>query len=119
MNISNITMMISQDSGGQGMISAGVEVKINRLESIVEQIGEAVLSTTETIERLAERLDTLSLQVEAQGKQLQQQGYQIFALCDAVQSLADTQTNSLKRLDQLTKTLDGLMSLLEETDTES
>jgi chromosome segregation ATPase len=107
-------MMISQNWGGQEMITAGIEVKINRLESIVEQIGEAVLSTTETIERLADRLDTLSLQVEAQGKQVQQQGYQIFALCDAVQSLADSQADSLERLNQLTQTLDGMISLFQE-----
>jgi chromosome segregation ATPase len=98
------------------MISAGIEVKISRLESIVEQIGEAVLSTTETIERLAERLETLSVQVEAQGKQVQQQGYQIFALCDAVQILAESQDNSLQKLNQLTKTLDHLTSLIKGSD---
>ncbi|MBD2361272.1 hypothetical protein [Anabaena sp. UHCC 0399] len=98
------------------MISSGVEVKINRLESIVEQIGEAVLSTTETIERLADRLENLSCQVEAQGKQLQQQGYQIFALCDAVQSLAESQDDSLQKLAQLTQTLDKLTSLIQGLD---
>ncbi|MEH2002877.1 MAG: hypothetical protein V7L00_29810 [Nostoc sp.] len=98
------------------MISAGVEVKINRLESIVEQIGEAVLSTTETIERLAERLDTLSIQVEAQGQQVQQQGYQIVALCDAVQTLAESQHDSLQKLNQLTQTLDQFMSLIQALD---
>lgn len=98
------------------MISAGVEVKINRLESIVEQIGEAVLSTTETIESLAVRLETLSSQVEEQGKQLQQQGYQIFALCDAVQTLAESQDDSLQKLTQLTQTLNRLMLLLQECD---
>lgn len=95
------------------MIASGIEVKISRLESIVEQIGEAVLSTTESIERLAERVENLSYQVEAQGKQLQQQGYQVFALCDAVQSLAESQNDSLRKLTQLTKTLDRLTSLIE------
>jgi chromosome segregation ATPase len=95
------------------MIVAGVEVKINRLESIVEQIGEAVLATTETIERLADRVDTLSIQVEEQGKQVQQQGYQILALCDAVQTLAETQDYSLQKLTKVTQTLDRLMTLLE------
>ncbi len=95
------------------MISAGIEVKINRLESIVEQIGEAVLSTTETIERLAERLETLSIQVEAQGQQVQQQGYQIVALCDAVQTLAESQHDSLQRLNQLIQTVDRFMSLIQ------
>jgi methyl-accepting chemotaxis protein len=90
-----------------------VEVKISRLESIVEQIGEAVLATTETIERLADRVDIISSQVEAQGKQLQQQGYQILALCDAVQTLAETQDDSLQKLTHLTQTLDRLMALIE------
>ncbi len=98
------------------MISAGVEVKINRLESIVEQIGEAVLSTTETIERLAERLDTLSIQVEAQGQQVQQQGYQIVALCDTVQTLAESQHDSLQKLNQLTQTLERFISLIQALD---
>ncbi|MEI1373879.1 hypothetical protein PQG02_28720 [Nostoc sp. UHCC 0926] len=98
------------------MISAGVEVKINRLESIVEQIGEAVLSTTETIERLAERLETLSIQVEAQGQQVQQQGYQIIALCDAVQTLAVSHHDSLQKLNQLTQTVDRFMSLIQALD---
>lgn len=98
------------------MILAGVEVKINRLESIVEQIGEAVLSTTETIERLAERLDTLSIQVEAQGQQVQQQGYQIVALCDTVQTLAESQHESLQKLNQLTQTLERFISLIQALD---
>ncbi len=98
------------------MISAGIEVKINRLESIVEQIGEAVLSTSETIERLAQRLETISIQVEAQGQQVQQQGYQIVALCDVVQTLAESQYDSLQKLNQLTQTLDRLMSVIQGLD---
>lgn len=97
------------------MVVAEVGVKIRRLESIVEQIGEAVLSTTETIERLGERVDILSIQIEIQGKQLQQQGYQILALCDAVQTLAETQDDSLQKVTQLTQTLDRLMKMLEKS----
>jgi ABC-type transporter Mla subunit MlaD len=108
--------MLSHNWGGEEMISAGVEVKISRLESIIEQIGEAVLSTTETVECLAERLENLSVQIEAQGKQMQQQGYQIFALCDAVQSLAESQDDSLQRLTQLTQTLVMFTSLIQESD---
>jgi methyl-accepting chemotaxis protein len=108
--------MLSYNRGGQGMIASGVEAKISRLESIVEQIGEAVLSTTEAIEKLAERVENISVQVEAQGKQVQQQGYQIFALCDAVQSLAESQNESLRKLAQLTQTLDRLTSLIEGVD---
>lgn len=98
------------------MITAGTEVKIRRLESIVEQIGEAVLCTTETIERLAERLETLSLQVEAQGKQVQQQGCQIVALCDVVHTLAESQDDSLQKLNHLTQALDRLLSLIQGLD---
>ncbi|MBE9006321.1 hypothetical protein IQ259_14955 [Fortiea sp. LEGE XX443] len=100
------------------MISGGVEVKVSRLESIVEQIGEAVLTTTETIESLAERLDHLSMQVEAQGKHLQQQSNQIFALCDALQNLAQSQDYTVQKLAQLTQTLDKLTSLIQGLDEE-
>ncbi|MEM7725362.1 MAG: hypothetical protein AAF208_03195 [Cyanobacteria bacterium P01_A01_bin.45] len=98
------------------MISTGSEVKVSRLESIVEQIGEAVLATTETIESLGERVDNLGNQVEEQGKQIQQQGYQILALCDAVQTLAETQDDSLQKLTHLTQSLDRLMGMLEGDD---
>ncbi|BAY15266.1 hypothetical protein NIES2109_34220 [Nostoc sp. HK-01] len=100
------------------MISGGVEIKVSRLESIVEQIGEAVLTTTETIESLADRLDHLSMQVEAQGKQLQQQGHQIFALCDTLQNLAQSQDYTVQKLTQLTYTLDKLTSLMQRLDAE-
>jgi len=105
--------MVSQTWGVTDMVSAGVEVKINRLESIVEQIGEAVLATTETIERLADKMENLSVQVEHQGNQVQQQGYQILALCDAVQTLAESQDDTLQKLNHLTHTLDRLMELIQ------
>jgi chromosome segregation ATPase len=95
------------------MITVGFETKVNRLESIVEQIGEAVLATTETIDKLGDRMDNLSVQMEEQGKQIQQQGYQILALCDAVQTLAETQDDSLQKLSQLTHTLDRLMTMIQ------
>ena len=99
------------------MVATGADkAKVGRLESIVEQIGEAVLATTETIERLSDRVDSLSLQVEEQGKQVQQQGYQILALCDAVQTLAESQDDSLQRLTMLTQTLNRLMNILEAED---
>ncbi|GCL36763.1 hypothetical protein SR1949_18690 [Sphaerospermopsis reniformis] len=113
--------MIFQNWGALEMIYAEIETKTNRLESlesIVEQIGEAVLSTTNTIERLAQRVDDLIVQVESQGKQLQQQGYQIFALCDAVQSLAETQKDSLQEINQLTKSVDNIVFLLQSVDEE-
>lgn len=81
----------------------------NQLESLVEQIGEAVLATTETVDRFSERMDTLVGQV-------QQQGYQIFALSDAVQTLSEVQQESLKRLDRLTIVLERLVLAIEQLD---
>ena len=109
-------MIFSQNWSKPEMIAIGVETKVSRLESIVEQIGDAVLSTTETIERLGQRVDSLSLQLEIQGKQVQQQSYQIFALCDAVQSLADSHKESIQQITQLSQTLDELVSLLQNLD---
>jgi ABC-type transporter Mla subunit MlaD len=79
------------------------------LESIVQQIGEAVLATTETVERLSERVDVLVNQV-------QQQGYQIFALSDAVQTITEVQNESLQRLDRLTEALERLVDAIEQPD---
>lgn len=87
---------------------SGVEVQ-NHLEAVVEQIGEAVLATTETVDRFADRVDALVSQV-------QQQGYQIFALSDAIQALTETQSESLKRLDRLTAVLERLVIAIEQVD---
>lgn len=96
--------------------SLGLEARLSRLEAIVGQIGEAVLATTETIDRLAERVDALAIQVQHQGQQVQQQGYQIFALSDAVQSLAQSQNDSLEHFGQLTETLQRLTAAIEAED---
>lgn len=87
-------------------------MEVQDLESIVGQIGEAVLATTETVDRLASRVDSLANQV-------QQQGYQIFALSDAVQTLAEVQDESLKRLDRLTAILERLVIAIEQTEEEA
>jgi ABC-type transporter Mla subunit MlaD len=81
------------------------------LTSIVQQIGEAVLATTDTMDTLAQRVDGLAHQV-------QQQGYQLFALSDVVQTLAETQGESLKRLDKLTDVLERLVMAIEQQDEE-
>jgi ABC-type transporter Mla subunit MlaD len=83
-----------------------VEVKTEQLEVVVQQIGEAVLATTETIERMANRVDVLTTQV-------QQQGYQIFALSDAVQTLVENQEQSLQTLNHLTSVLQQLVARLD------
>lgn len=79
------------------------------LALIVQQVGEAVLASTETVDRLSERMDALADQV-------QQQGYQIFALSDSVQTLAQVQEESLKRLDRLTIALERFVNAIEQTD---
>ncbi|NET32152.1 MAG: hypothetical protein F6K19_09125 [Cyanothece sp. SIO1E1] len=83
--------------------------KVNSLESIVQQIGEAVLATTETVERLSERVDSLANQV-------QQQGYQIFALSDAIQTLGENHDDVLENLMQMTEYLRRLVESMEESD---
>lgn len=79
------------------------------LESIVQQIGEAVLATIETVDRLSQSVDALTSQV-------QQQGYQTFALSDTVQTLTETQNESLKRLDRLTEVLERLVTAVDPSD---
>lgn len=73
----------------------------------MQEIGEAVLATTETVEQLTGHMDTLA-------KQVQQQGYQIFALSDTVQTLAENQDATLERLAQLTDTLQRLVAAIED-----
>ncbi len=68
-----------------------------------------MLATTEAVDRLATQVDALAAQV-------QQQGYQIFALSDAVQTLAENHDSALERLGQLTDTLQRLVAAVEETD---
>lgn len=94
----------------------GVTARISRLESIVKQIGEAVLATTETIDRLADRVDALTVQMQEQGHQIEQQGYQMFALSDAVHTLAEAQKDSLEQLTQLTEVLKHLVGAIEPTE---
>lgn len=86
-----------------------MDAKLDRLEKIVEQIGEAVIATTETVECVSKQVDALTHQV-------QQQGYQIFALSDAVQTLAENQEAAMVRLDKLTDTLQNLAHAIENTD---
>ncbi len=79
------------------------------LDNIVGKIGEAVLATTDTVEQLAKRVDNVVHQV-------QQQGYQIFALSDAIQTLAENHDATLSQLAQLTESLRHLVAAIEETD---
>lgn len=88
-----------------------MDVQSTQLEVLVQQIAETVLTTTETVEKLCQQIDLLT-------KQVQQQGYQIFALSDAVQTLAENQDNSLDRLGKLTDTLQRLVEAIEDTEAE-
>lgn len=85
--------------------------EMTHLISIVEQIGEAVLATTETVECLAEKVDAMATTVQNQGQQIQQQSYQIFALGDALQTFLDSQSQSGAQIDRLTNVLEHLVSL--------
>jgi ABC-type transporter Mla subunit MlaD len=78
---------------------------LERLELIVEQMGEAIIAASETVERLAERVDELAIQVQNQGNQVQQQSYQIFALSESLQTFIDSQAESKAQIDQLTSAL--------------
>lgn len=93
--------------------SSLTDAQLQRLESIVENMGKTVLATTETVERLAKRVDALAVQVQHQGHQVQQQGYQIFALSDAVQALAETHQESKTQLNRLTETLQRFTHAIE------
>ena len=75
------------------------------LESVVLQIGDAVLASTDTVDCVAERLNELTQQV-------QQQGYQIFALSEEVQTLTTLHTSTLERLEAIATQLEhaGLAS---------
>jgi nicotinamidase-related amidase len=72
------------------------------------QIGDAVLATAETVDKLAVQVDSLANQV-------QQQGYQIFALSDAVQTLAENHDYALEHLKQVTEALQRLVAAIEES----
>lgn len=82
-----------------------MERQPDRLEIVVQELGETVLMTTEIIEGLTERVDELSSQV-------QQQGYQLFAISDAVQTLSANQDDTLDRLSRLTETLQRIAASL-------
>lgn len=84
---------------------------LHRLESIVEQIAEAIIATTETVEKLAEKVDRLSIEVENQG---QQQNYQIFALSEALQTLVHSQTESRQKLDDLSGILQDFVKIINQ-----
>jgi hypothetical protein len=92
--------------------------EIQRLEAVVLQIGEAVLATTETVERLVERIDAIAIQVESQGQQVQQQTYQIFTLSETLQALINNQVTANKKLEDMTNSLKSLVEILKKNSSE-
>lgn len=86
-----------------------MDARLDRLEKIIEHMGEAVIATTDTLDRFAARVDLLADQV-------QQQGYQIFALSDTIQTLAENQEAAMMRLDMLVDTLQRLAVAIEQVD---
>jgi methyl-accepting chemotaxis protein len=93
--------------------------EIQRLEAVVLQIGEAVLATTETVERLVERVDAIAIQVENQGQQVQQQTYQIFTLSETLQALINNQVTANKKLEDMTNSLKDLVEILKKNSLEN
>ncbi len=87
-----------------------------KLELLVQQVAEAVLTTTETIDRLAARIDVLVTQVEAQGQQLHEQSYQILVLGESVQSLLEIHQESIQPLVELTESLKKIVEVIELPD---
>lgn len=91
------------------------ESSLNRLESIVEHMGETVIAATETVEHLAQSLNVLAVQIQKQEEQIKQQGYQIFALSESLQTLVEINTESTEEMRQLTAILKSLLKISNRT----
>lgn len=111
-NIKNVTNKNNEQMELEANLIAGAtadnqneRLRYDRLEEIVEQMGEAVIATTQTVERLAERIDTLAIVVQDQTDRLQQQGYQVFALSEALEALVENQSDSKSQIKELTEAL--------------
>jgi ABC-type transporter Mla subunit MlaD len=84
-----------------------------RLASIVVQIGEAVVATTDTVEKLAIQVQAIANQLQQQEHQVQQQSYQLFALSEILQTVIDSQLSSQQQISQLNHNLEQLIAKLE------
>lgn len=81
-----------------------------QLTSIVKYMGEAIIATTNTVEKLAKKMNDISDKIEQQEHQIKQQGYQVFALTESVQTLVDSQSKLKEQLTQLTNILQTLVA---------
>lgn len=81
-----------------------------QLTNIIENIGEAIIATTNTVEELSKKINDVSNKIERQKNQIQQQRYQIFVLTESIQTLVDSPSESKKQLTQITNILRTLVT---------
>lgn len=88
----------------------------NELQLVIKQLAEAVLTTTETVDRLATRIDALVTQVETNSQLIQQQGYQILVVGESVQDLSQIHQETIEPLLEITASLKKIVSVIELPD---
>ncbi len=111
-NVMAIQISKIQDQSRQLKKSKIMTDQTEQIEIIIQNMGEAIIATTNTVETLAEKLNDISDKIQQQENQIQQQGYQIFALTEAIQTLVDSQSQSQDQLTQLTDLLQTLVTTL-------
>lgn len=79
-----------------------VESRLNGLTTIVEQMGNLAVASSETVEQLSQHMETVNAHI-------QQQQQSNVVLVEAVQALAISHNEVLGRLDQLIETLNNLV----------
>lgn len=82
--------------------------RLDQIATCVERQGQQIERQGQQMERQGRQIEWQGQQVERQGRQIQQQEYQVFALCDAVQSLTDQQARSNQTLEKLIHTIQHL-----------
>jgi uncharacterized protein YoxC len=88
----------------------------NELQLVIKELAEAVLTTTETVDRLATRIDALVTQVETNSQLIQQQGYQILVVGESVQDLAQMHQETIEPLLEITASIKKIVSVIELPD---
>ncbi|MGB3492220.1 MAG: hypothetical protein WBA57_05805 [Elainellaceae cyanobacterium] len=83
-------------------LNSTVESRLNSLTTVVEQMAELTIASSETVEQLSQ-------QMEAMGTHVQQQQQSHAILVEAVQALTSRHDEVLGRLDQLIEALNGLV----------
>ena len=88
-----------------------LELRLERLELICEQMGEAVIAASETVEHLSSKIDSLLKRIEYGTEQTSEQGNQILALSECLQTLVEINSQSIMGVDRLTSTVQDLLPL--------